>query len=104
MATNMDENRGVRKVHPPAFKAKVALEAIRGEKTIAQLSSLYGVHNSLITKWKAMAVAIVESGFAGKREATQKDKDELINELYRQIGQLKVQIDWLKKKMGLIEQ
>ncbi len=99
----MDENKGIRKIHPPAFKAKVAIEAIRGEKTITQISGVYGVHSSLVTKWKAMGLSILESGFAGKREASAKDKDDLIEELYKQIGQLKVQIDWLKKKMGLID-
>jgi len=100
----MDENKGVRKFHPPAFKAKVAMEAIKGEKTIAQLSGLYGVHSSLVTKWKAMAVSSLEHIFTNRKQVTGRDKDELIDELYRQIGQLKVQIDWLKKKMGLIEQ
>ena len=99
----MDENKGVRRNHPPAFRAKVAIEAIRGEKTITQLSAVYGVHSSLVTKWKSMAIPILEQGFAGKREAVQKDREELESELYRQIGQLKVQIDWLKKKIGLIE-
>lgn len=99
----MDENKGVRRNHPPAFRAKVAIEAIKGEKTISQLSSIFGVHSSLVAKWKAMAVPILEQGFAGKRETVQKDGEELTSELYRQIGQLKVQIDWLKKKIGLIE-
>jgi len=99
----MDENKGVRRNHPPAFRAKVAIEAIKGEKTITQLSGIYGVHSSLVTKWKAMAIPILEQGFAGKRETAHYDQEELVSELYRQIGQLKVQIDWLKKKMGLIE-
>lgn len=100
----MDENQGVRKFHPPAFKAKVAMEAIRGEKTIAQLSGLYGVHSSLVIKWKAMAVASLEHIFTNPKQVTGKDKEELIDRLYRQIGKLQVEIDWLKKKMGLIEQ
>jgi transposase len=99
----MEENKGVRRNHPPAFRAKVAIEAIKGEKTISQLSGIYGVHSSLVTKWKAMAFSILEQGFAGKREVAAKDHEELESELYRQIGQLKVQIDWLKKKIGLIE-
>lgn len=99
----MEENKGSRRNHPPAFRAKVAIEALKGEKTIVQLSGIYGVHSSLVTKWKAMAIPILEQGFSGKREVVQKDHEELESELYRQIGQLKVQIDWLKKKMGLIE-
>lgn len=100
----MEDHKGVRKIHPPAFKAKVAAEAIKGEKTIAQLSSTYGVHASLITKWKSLATDGLQDIFANRKTSPHQDKEELISELYRQIGQLKVEIDWLKKKIGLIEQ
>ena len=93
----------IRRVHPPAFKAKVALEALREQKTIAQLSSFYGVHETQITKWKKQALEILTQGFSGKRERKEKDDRELTQELYRQIGRLKVEVDFLKKKMGLFE-
>lgn len=99
----MDENKGVRRNHPPAFRAKVAIEALKEQKTISQISSLYGVHSSLVTKWKAMAMSGLEQIFSGKKAAADRDQDELISQLYQQIGQLKVQIDWLKKKMGYID-
>lgn len=90
-------------MHPPAFKAKVAIDALREQKTIAQLSSFYGVHETQITKWKKQALEILTQGFSGKRERKEKDDRELTAELYRQIGRLKVEVDFLKKKMGIFE-
>ena len=98
----MDQN--IRRVHPPAFKAKVAIEAIKEAKTIAELASQYAIHPTQITKWKSQAVEIVAQGFSGKREQNKKDDTELLQELYRQIGRLKVEVDFLKKKMGIFEQ
>lgn len=98
----MDHN--IRRVHPPAFKAKVAVEALKEQKTIAELSSFFGVHETQITKWKKQALEILAQGFSGKREQKTKDERELIQELYRQIGRLKVEVDFLKKKMGIMEQ
>ena len=98
----MDHN--IRRVHPPAFKAKVAVEALKEQKTIAELSSFFGVHATQITKWKKQALDILAQGFWGKREQKTKDDRELIQELYRQIGRLKVEVDFLKKKMGIMEQ
>lgn len=91
------------RIHPPAFKAKVALEAVKEEKTIAQLTSVYGVHPTQINQWKKIVLTGLEGLFSDKRKTTQ-NQDELVSELYRQIGQSKVQIDWLKKKIGLFEQ
>jgi transposase len=94
----------VRRNHPPAFKAKVALEAIKEQKTIAELSSLYGVHASQITKWKKKALDFIVQVFSDKLQSQSKSNDELIQELYKQIGRLQVEKDWLKKKIGLIEE
>lgn len=99
------ENSGkMRRVHPPAFKAKVALEAIKETKTIAELASIYGVHPTQIKQWKQQAVAQLLEGFSDKRKQHEKSREELIEDLYKQIGKQKVAIDWLKKKIGLIEQ
>ncbi len=93
----------IRKIHAPIFKAKVALDALKETKTIAELSSHYSVHPTQITKWKKQAFEILTHGFNGRQKKKEHNDHELIQELYRHIGQLKVEIDFLKKKMGLFE-
>ena len=90
--------RSMRRNHEAAFKAKVALEAVKGEKTMAELSSQYGVHANQIRQWKKRVLEELPGLFSKKRERGEKDKEELVGDLYRQIGQLKVELDWLKKK------
>lgn len=87
-----------RKSYSSAFKAKVALEAIKKEKTIAQLSSEYGVHANQINQWRKRLLEELPEIFSKKRQKKEKDTEDLQDELYRQIGQLKVELDWLKKK------
>ena len=81
------------------FKAKVSLAAIKGDKTTAELSSLFGIHGNLITRWAKEAKERLSLVFADKR-AKEQDKDKLIEELYKRIGQLNVENEWLKKKFG----
>ena len=97
------DKQNVKRVHPPAFKAKVALEALKEQKTIAEISSIYGVHATQITKWKKQALLGLEKLFSDKWKKDEVRKDELMTALYEQIGKLKVEGDWLKKKIGLIE-
>ena len=85
-----------------AFKAKVALEAVRGEKTIAQLASQYGVHPNQIGQWKKKLLKELPALFSDHRKKEEKGREELESELYRQIGQLKVELDWLKKKSQML--
>jgi len=92
----------IRKKYPPSFKAKVALEAIREEKTSAQLASQYEVHPSQIRKWKRIAMNGMIELFTDNRQKRDKEKNLLIEEMYKEIGQSKVELDWLKKKSGLI--
>jgi transposase-like protein len=98
----MDQN--IRRVHPPAFKAKVAIDTIKETKTIAELASQYAIHPTQITKWKHIALDIITQGFSTQQKHKEHDDRELIQELYRQIGRLKVEVDFLKKKMGIFEQ
>ena len=92
---------GKRKQYTGKFKARIALEAIKGDKTITELSSIYGVHANQITKWKKQATMSLPDIFSNSREKEETDTEALQGELYRQIGQLKVELDWLKKKSGL---
>ena len=92
MATNMRKN------HDAAFKAKVALEALKGEKTMAQISSEYGVHVNQIRQWRQKLLEELPGLFSDRRQKRDKETEEMTAELYRQIGQLKVELDWLKKK------
>jgi len=86
-----------------AFKARVALEAVRGDKTIAQIASEYGVHPNQIGQWKKKLLEDLPSLFSDKRTIKDKSHEELESELYRQIGQLKVELEWLKKKSQILE-
>jgi len=94
--------RNIRRGHNGAFKAKGALEAVKGEKTLAQLSSEFGVHANQIGLWRKQLIKELPSLFADRGKKRDKQQDELISELYRQIGQLKVEVDWLKKKSHML--
>ena len=89
---------GVRKRYEAKFKAKIALEAVKQEKTMAQLSSEYGVHTNQIVQWKRRLIEELPGIFSGRRKKAERETEEVQAELYRQIGQLKVELDWLKKK------
>ena len=92
----------LRKRHNAAFKAKVALEAAKGEKTIAQLSSEFGVHANQIRQWRKQLLEELPRLFSDRRRKQEKNEEELRSELYQQIGQLKVELDWLKKKSQIL--
>ena len=87
-----------RKQHDAGFKAKVALDAAKQEKTIAQLSGRYGVHANMISKWKRHMLTELPIIFSRDYKKADKESEQLVEELYKQIGQLKVELDWLKKK------
>jgi len=87
----------MRKQYEAAFKAKVALEAIKGEKTIAQIATEFEVHPNQIRQWRRHLDVLPEV-FSNRRPQQEKARDEIEAELYRQIGQLKVELEWLKKK------
>src|SRR3989344_217661 len=92
------------RVHPPAFKAKVALAGIKGEKTFAELASLYSVHPTQIKKWKDVALKGLEELFSDKRKHWERQREEDTGALYEQIGKLKVQLDFLKKRWAFLKE
>jgi putative transposase len=92
-----------RKSYTTAFKVKVALEAIKGQRTINEIATQYGVHPTMVTQWKKQAIESLPDVFSTRRERDAQEEETLKAELYQQIGQLKVEIDWLKKKSGLLD-
>ena len=87
--------------HSPAFKAKVALAAIKGDKTVAELASRFEVHPSQIHAWKKARLEGAGQVFEAGAGHLDKDKESLIPQLYQQIGQLKVEVDFLAERSGL---
>jgi transposase len=87
-----------RKSHTAAVKAQVALAAVRGDKTVSELASLHGVHPTLIHAWKKQLVDNAEELFQGGGKTSNAEHEALQAQLYEQIGRLKTELDWLKKK------
>jgi len=88
----------MRKRYSAKFKAQVALSAIREEKTLSELSSEFGIHANQIVRWKKEFLSRAEEIFSREADKRNQDAEAREAELYRQIGQLKVELDWLKKK------
>ena len=91
-----------RKRYDNRFKAEVAIEAIKNQRTIAQIASEYGVHPNQVSQWKKQVLDQLPDLFTNQRSKSTTDSDQLVDELYRQIGQLKVELDWLQKKTQLL--
>jgi transposase-like protein len=90
-----------RKQHSAEFKSKVVIEAIKSLKTVNEIAAEMGVHPTQVTLWKKQALESLPELFSSRRGQAQKAQEGLTDELYQQIGQLKVELDWLKKKSGL---
>ncbi len=91
-----------RRNHPPSLKAKVAIEAIKGHKTTAQIAQMFGVHPTLVGGWKKQALAGLTEVFSNGHERSRQQADAEKDELYKQIGRLNVELAFLKKRAGLI--
>lgn len=89
--------KNTKKQHSKSFKAKVAIEALKNQKTISELSSLYEIHPRVIYRWKKELEDYASSIFDNNNKVSTDEK--LLSSLYEQIGKLKVENEWLKKKL-----
>lgn len=92
---------GIRKSHTKEFKAKVAVAALKEDRTLSELGSAYGVHPIQIGRWKKTALEELPRVFEGKISDDGREQKILIDRLYGKIGEIEVENDWLKKKLGL---
>ncbi len=90
--------KGTRRQHTAEIKARVALAAIKGDRPVNEIAAMYGVHPTMITKWKKQALQELPQVFANRRSALVRAQEDLTGSLYQEIGRLKVELDWLKKK------
>ena len=91
---------GKRKQHSAAFKAQVALAAVKGDRTVNVLASQYGVHPTLIHGWKKQLLAGADQVFNNGSKGATADAEAEKAELFEQIGRLQMELEWLKKKVG----
>ena len=89
----------MRKNYSPKFKAKVALEAVKGDLSLGELSSRYEVHPTQIGRWRKDLLSGLPDIFSDKRRKRDLDTSTEQSKLYEEIGRLKVELDWLKKKV-----
>ncbi|HEY2416697.1 MAG TPA: transposase [Steroidobacteraceae bacterium] len=89
---------GKRKTHSAGLKAQVALAALKGDRTVNELASQFAVHPTLIHSWKKQLLAGAEEVFASGSKVPAVDAEAVQGQLYEQIGWLKMELDWVKKK------
>jgi transposase-like protein len=95
---------GTRKQYPAEIKAKIVLEILKEEKSIFQIASEYGIHPSVLNRWKNTAVEKLPSLFTDETKSIENMKSEYekkIQDLYAEVGRLTTELTWLKKKSGL---
>lgn len=92
----------MRKKHEPAIKARVALEAIKGEKTAAQIGSEYGVHPSQVTQWKQELIQRSAELFSKPDNSLKQQHEDTVDKLHKTIGEITMENNWLKKKLQIL--
>jgi putative transposase len=90
--------KGKRQTHPAPFKAQVALAALKGDRTVNELAGQYGLHPTLVHAWKKQLLAGAAEIFTGKRSSQVQPTEATEARLYEEIGRLKMELDWVKKK------
>ena len=95
--------RGKRKRFQASFKAKVALAALKADRTSSELATAFGVHATQISQWKKQLLDGAAEVFADGRQRGQVDQESREAELYQQIGKLQMELDWLKKKVATLD-
>ena len=91
-----------RKKHSKELKARIGLDAIKGQKTMSELASEYGVHANQISRWRKQLLEAAPDIFTrGKDKEAEKNEVER-DHLYKKVGQLQIEVDWLKKKTGYL--
>ena len=88
----------MRKTYSADFKAKVALESVKGDKSLAELAAKYEVHSTQIGQWRKVLLSGLSEVFSDKRQKQEENTEEEKSRLYEEIGRLKIELDWLKKK------
>ena len=92
-----------RKSFPPEFKAKVAIEALKGDRTVNEIAAEFEVHPTQVNNWKKQLLSSSSDVFGTRRQQQSEDFEVERDKLYSQIGRLKVEVDWLKKKTGHLD-
>ena len=98
----MINNGDIKRVHSPEFKTNVVLSLLKEEDTLPKIAGKYGIHPTQARRWREMALTILKNAFTGKPpDAILAEKDKRIEELTRLIGQKEIDLDFVKKKVGL---
>lgn len=100
---SMKKSTNIKRHHSAAFKLKAALEAIKGTDTISQIASRYAVHPTQLKQWKQKVLDEGVALFEKHQGSELKKKDELIEQLYKKIGQREIELDWLKKNLESLD-
>lgn len=98
----MAVNGNIKRQHTPEFKTQVVLSMLKEEDTLSQIAQKYSIHPTVARRWRDTALTGLKNIFTGKTSDVQiQEKDKLIDELYKKVGQKEIELEWMKKKVGL---